>query len=515
MSGHLRVRRLHWTPLGRRTPVLPGLDLDVAPGERVLVAGASGSGKSTLLRALAGLLGENEPGHLLGEVRLDGAAVEAGAGRIGLLVQDPAGACVAGRVGRDVAFGPENLGMHPGRIRRRVTAALEAVGFPYGLEHGTQELSGGEAQRLALAGVLAMGPSVILLDEPTSMLDAETATAVREAVLAVVAERGLTLLVVEHRLTGWVQGCERLVVLAPDGSVAVDGPTAQVLRHHASDLLDLGVWVPGHPAPAPLEVDPGLLSPSHPHPLGEPLLDAAGAGLVRRPRRGLAIDRHPPRPRPALIDVDLRVDVGRFHALRGDSGAGKSSLLGLLVGLETPTSGEVRARPALARGLLPSPVRWSSRELAVRGAWVPQRADLTIAGRTVLDSLLATSRALGQDPAVADRRARELLAALGLHGTQRRGPHTLSGGQARRLALASALLHGPEVLALDEPTVGQDRHTWAAVAGVATHAARAGTAVLVGTHDDDLAAHVDVTTSLSQGRLRGRPHDTPADEGAR
>lgn len=503
-AGHVRTRNLTWTPLGRRTPVLPGLNLHVETGQRVLLTGAGGCGKSTLLRALAGVLADNEPGTLSGEVLIDGHPVRPGDGRVGLLVQDPDDARVAGRVGRDVAFGLENLGVPRREIHPRIGEALTAVGFPYGLEHPTAALSGGEAQRLALAGVLAMRPGLLLLDEPTAMLDGHSAATVRKAVDLVCRERSTTLVVVEHRLTGWVDLVDRLVVLDSDGSIVADGPVRETLEKRAGELLDAGIWVPGYPAPSPIEIDFALLSRACSSPDGELLLEARGVGLRRRPRHGLAVTRHPPEPRPALREIDLPVRAGQIHALRGPSGAGKSSLLSVLLGLEEPTSGLVHAHPALAGILRPSPSRWASRDLARRVAWVPQRAQLTIAGTTVLDSLLATSRALGRDPQDAEsarQRADVMMQVLGLAGAASRHPQTLSGGQMRRLALASALLHGPQVLALDEPTVGQDRLVWSVVAGLAVAASRVGTAVVLSTHDPDLAPHVDLTTHLANGRI--------------
>jgi len=148
----VEVRDLTWRPFGRRDPVLAGITLRIEAGSRVLLAGPSGSGKSTLLRALAGVLTTTETGDLTGSVLVDGSP-PAGSS-VGLMMQDAADALVAGRVGRDVAFGPENFGMPRGQIWSRVRLALASVGFPYGEDHPTAALSGGEAQRLALAGVL-------------------------------------------------------------------------------------------------------------------------------------------------------------------------------------------------------------------------------------------------------------------------------------------------------------------------------------------------------------------------
>ncbi|WP_313408838.1 ABC transporter ATP-binding protein, partial [Aeromicrobium sp.] len=174
-------RDYSWTPLHARRPALDRLDLHIESGERVLLVGPSGSGKSTALHAIAGALGTTLVGESTGSVEVTG--------RIGMVTQNPSSSIVADRIGRDVAFGPENLGLPRDEIWRRVDAALEAVGLRHGRERFTSALSGGERHRLALAGALATEPDVLLLDEPTSMLDAELASEVRDAVLRVVGRR--------------------------------------------------------------------------------------------------------------------------------------------------------------------------------------------------------------------------------------------------------------------------------------------------------------------------------------
>ena len=481
-SSHaVRVRGLSLTAPDGAT-LLDAVDLDVAAGEKVLLVGASGSGKSTLLRALAGLATDGHDDDLLrGEVHVgDGAAP--GPGTVGLLLQDPLDAVVAATAGRDTAFGPENLGLDRAAIWARVAQAHRDARFPAGLDRDTSRLSGGELQRLAAAGALALRPGLLLLDEPTSMLDPATALAVRTALLT--AAGGRTLVVVDHDLAGWAPLVDRVVVLA-GGRLVADGPPAAVLAGPAVD----GLWTPGRPDPAPLAVPDDLVAPVLRLAAGDAALRGRGLDLVRR-RRGL-------RPGPAttvLSDVDVDVAAGVRTALRGDSGAGKSSLVGLLAGLVTPTRGELAAHPALAARGRTVPHRWSSRELAARVGWVPQHPEHGVVRPTVRAEVAATALVLGLDTGRADA----LLELLGLDHRADVDPHVLSGGEQRRLAVACALAAGPAVLLADEPTVGQDRTTWAAVTGLLAAAARSGVAVVVATHDHRFTADVEVR--LDRGR---------------
>ena len=213
-----------WRHAGRKNAALSDVDLDIAPGERVLMLGPSGSGKSTLMGGLAGLLGGAEEGEATGTLTVDGVAPADARGRVGLLMQDPEAQVVLARVGDDVAFGMENMGVAREEIWPRVENSLEAVGLSVPLDHSTTELSGGQKQRLALASILAMGPGLLLLDEPTANLDPSGVAEVRAAVETVVERTGATVVVVEHRVDVWASLVDRVIVVA-DGAIAADGPS--------------------------------------------------------------------------------------------------------------------------------------------------------------------------------------------------------------------------------------------------------------------------------------------------
>ncbi|MGI8614602.1 MAG: ABC transporter ATP-binding protein [Nocardioidaceae bacterium] len=483
-----------WRPRARSKSVLSGIDLRVSPGERVLLTGPSGAGKSTLLRAVAGLLpitGEEEQS---GTVRLLGAAV----GRpdtVGLLLQNPRDSVVADRVGRDVAFGPENLRLPHREIWARVHEALELVRFPYGVDTPTAALSGGELQRLALAGALALRPGLLLLDEPVSMLDPSSAADVRRSILDAVAATGCTLVVVDHRIELWLGCVDRLVVLEADG-VAADGSPGQVVTGDRARLLRAGVWVPGVPPPRPAAVDQHLLGRRWPAETAGELIEASGVEVLLRPRSL--------RPRPvtrALRKLDLVVPAPAVTALTGASGAGKSTALSVLAGLVRPSAGVVRVAAGLRGDLPAAPHRWASAPLAARIGWVPQDASASLLTSRVADEVAATARRL--QPSAPGPDVDALLDAFGLTGLREAHPLRLSGGEQRRLAVLAALAHGPAVALLDEPTVGQDRATWALLTGWLAALRAAGCGIVAATHDADLIGVLaDREVVLADGCVR-------------
>ena len=482
--------------------MLTDLTLRIAAGERVLLVGPSGSGKSTVLRAVAGLLLTADAGDLTGTVLVDGVAPGGAAGSVGLVLQDPGSAVVASSVERDVAFGLENLGVPRNVMAAPVAAALAEVGLEHLAAASPLSLSGGEQQRLALAGALAMSPRVLLLDEPTAMLDPANAASVRQVVGDVVRARGLTTVVVEHRLGPWLDLVDRIVVLGADGDVVADGIPSVVLAERSAELAAMGIWVPGQPDPAPVDVS-GVF-PAAMESRAEPAVRARGLS-VRRTSQPL---NGPTRVSTAVENVDLAVGFGSTVAVVGPSGSGKSTLLEALGGLIRPTSGTVEL--ALGRGERDGeppprdPYRRSSPDLARAVAWVPQRAASTIVRRSVRDEVLATSHAVGLDAVTASARADVLLDRLGLAHLAMADPRQLSGGEQRRLAVAAAVVHHPSVVLADEPTVGQDRLTWAAVVGILDAVRASGSAVVVATHDDAVVARAEVVMTLE------RPSSRPA-----
>ncbi|HYN65708.1 MAG TPA: ATP-binding cassette domain-containing protein, partial [Ornithinibacter sp.] len=482
--------------------MLRDVSLTVRQGEKVLLVGPSGSGKSTLLRALAGLLETVDAGELSGTVTVDGVAPGDRPGAVGLVLQEPGAGVVAAYLGRDVAFGPENVRLPRAAMAGVVTSALASVGLgDLPLDTPTSALSGGQTQRLALAGTLSLDPAVVLLDEPTAMLDPASAREVRDAVGALTTGEGRpavgsyssapTLVVVEHVLGPWVDLVDRLVVLSADGRVVADGPVRETLDTHRDRLLAMGIWVPGAGPPEPLAVDPALVAPRGPQDVPSRRTPSLGATPFAVERTTRLVDGTARTRRAAVLAEPLVAAPGTLTALVGPSGSGKSTVLHALAGFLDPTDPVAvqvhpPAEPPTDAPDAAPPASLSAHDLARTLAWVPQWSSSTIVARTVLDEVLATARSVamadGDGPASTER-ARTLLAALGLGHLEAADPRELSGGEQRRLAVAAALHHGPPVLLADEPTVGQDRGTWSAVVGLVAAYREAGGAVVAATHD--------------------------------
>lgn len=455
-----------WRHAGRRAWACSGIDLVIEPGERVLLLGASGAGKSTFMGALAGVLGGADEGEEAGRILVDGRPPAQQRGRIGLVMQDPDAQVVMSRCGDDVAFGLENLAVEPEQIWPRVVAALAEVGLDVDLAHATNALSGGQRQRLVLAGVVAMSPGLLLLDEPTANIDPDGAVAVRDAVARVVADRSTTLVVVEHRTEQWADLVDRVVVLSAGGGVMADGPVDVVFREHRDELAAAGVWVPGLPTPEPLvpaDLAPAVLSAEH--------LAVGWSGAVVRRLTVLELER------------------GRSICLTGPNGCGKTTLALTLAGLLPAVAGHVVAAPALVPpGARPDPGTWRSRDLLTRIGTVFQNPEHQFVATTVADELLVGLTALRIDGPTAQVRVDELLERLRLARLAKAHPMSLSGGEKRRLSVATVLATAPEVIFLDEPTFGQDRVTWTELVGLVRELRDEGRTIVSVTHDEDFVA---------------------------
>jgi energy-coupling factor transport system ATP-binding protein len=487
----LELERVTYTYAGATAPSLRDVSLAVAEGEFVVLAGRSAGGKSTMLRAASGLVPHFHGGTFAGEVRVGGLDTRehgpAEVARIaGSLFQDPEAQVVLTTVRAELAFPLENRGHGPAAVARGVEEAALALGIAHLLDRATNELSGGELQRVALGAALAGRPRLVLLDEPTSQLDPVAGDELIWLLRRLNEEWGTTIVLAEHRLERCLPAADRVVVLA-DGAVACDATPPEFLAWAADASPELQTPV------ARMFHGAGIVPPPTGVKQARAALRARGIDLdaedpaaassrgaddtsaphrpSRRERRGaaLAFDGvwHERRGGATVLRaVDLAIAPGERVALMGRNGAGKSTVLRHAVGLMAPTRGKVTADGRVAL-LLQDP-----------------------------NDYLLHER-------VGDEASPAALAAVGLDHLLDRHPHDLSGGQRQRLALAIVLdsPHPASVIGLDEPTRGMDRAAKATLAERLNAFAAGGTAVVVATHDPEFAAEVaDRIILLADGR---------------
>ncbi|WP_334149287.1 ABC transporter ATP-binding protein [Microbacterium sp.] len=531
----LRVRDLSLTHADAAHPSPGNVTFDIAPGEVVLLLGPSGSGKSTLTLALNGLIPHALPATMTGTVEaggIDTASAQTAtlSTHVAMVFQDPDAQIVTGTVYDEVAFGPENLLLSLDEVRARTEHSLRRVGLWERRDENPDRLSGGGRQRLAIACALAMGSPLIVLDEPTANLDPQGIDDVYAALVDVVATGDRAILLVEHNLDAAMGFVTRTIVLDRAGTVVFDGPAAEIIRTHAEELVAMGVWLPaatlaalrlraeGAPlTPLPLTADElAVALDAHPGVADiaravTPTASVASTPVIRA--RGLTVTRH---RTEILHGVDLDVEQGSLTAIVGANGAGKTTLIQALAGVVPPPKRQVDVD-----GL--DPATASPRELASRIGFVFQNPEHQFIAHTVFDELahgLTLRQAQGpkgqrmSDAEVAAR-VEEMLGRFGLEHKAEVHPFLLSGGEKRRLSVGTALITRPQVLALDEPTFGQDRARASELLDLLRGLRDEGTTIMIVTHDLQLVAeHTTHTVILADGRVHaaGRTAELFQDE---
>ncbi len=502
---------------GRPSPASATFRID--PGEVVLLLGPSGSGKSTLALALNGLIPHDIPAEVTGRVRAGSldtrdASVAQLSTQVAMVFQDPDAQLVTGTLLDEVAFGPENLRLPVDEVLRRAEDALRRVGLWDRRNENPDRLSGGGRQRLAIAAALAMASPLLVLDEPTANLDPRGIEEVYATLAELVAAGDRAILLIEHNLDAAVPLIDRVVVLDAAGAVIADGGVDEVLRARADELHELGVWLPTcalaalRLRSAGYRMDPLPLSPAElraaleAQPAPASVAPAApAAGTSREPReprepivqvRSLTLRRG---RTEVLHDVSLSVAAGSFVAIVGANGAGKTSLLQAIAGVVVPPRGTVTVAGVDVG-------RADARTLPARIGFVFQNPEHQFIAHTVADEIAHGLRRQRLADDEVHRRTDDLLARFGLAERAGAHPFLLSGGQKRRLSVGTALVAGAPVLALDEPTFGQDRARADELLALLAELNAAGTTVLVVTHDMQLVTeYADHVVVVHEGRI--------------
>lgn len=533
-----RLDRVSVRYAGTREWVPQGVTLDLPAGTTTLLLGPSGCGKSTVTLTLNGLVPHSVPSDYRGSVLVAGREVADAdiahlAGTVAMVMQDPDSQVVTTRVLDEVCYALENLRVPADRIEPRAMSALEAVGMGRFARASPWELSGGQRQRVVLAAALAVEPALLVLDEPTANLD-PAGSADFYALLPVLKGRGTAVLVVEHDLDGLIGAIDRVIALDADGATIAVGPPDEVFGVHGRALAAAGVRLPtavrlhqclaarglldraplaGDGAPrVPLTLDDAARElaasrlgersaapPDRGAGEGPDAADCPGEGARDRGAgpvlvvRGLRVPRGRGRRRHEVLhDVSLTVERGQILAVVGVNGSGKSTLLRALAGLERWTAGEVSVAGRRRR-----PGR-TGRAVTL----VMQNPEHQFLERTVRDELAHGMRLEGDEEAAVERAVAGMLARFDLVDRAGANPFLLSGGQQRRLSVASVLGEHREAICLDEPTFGQDRRSAEALMARLHDVAADGAGLVIATHDMELAAeHADRVLVLAAGRV--------------
>jgi energy-coupling factor transport system ATP-binding protein len=504
----IQLEHLTYCYPGATQPALKDISLELPDGQLILLIGPSGAGKSTLLRCLNGLVPHFSGGVLSGRVRVAGLDPVAATPRllsqhVGFVFQDPEAQFVTDRVEDEIAFALENAAMPPQAMRVRVEETLDLLGLTPLRDRPLQQISGGERQRVAIAAALALRPKLLVLDEPTSQLDPKSAEDVLNALVRLNHDLGLTIILAEQRLERVLPFVDSVIYLpaaADDGTVLyADTLTAMQAVKLVPPLVAVGKALGWQPLP--LTVKEGLR-------FSRPWLAAqrqAGAALPlpsvqRQPRgeptlqaRGLRV-RY--RRQEILRGVDLSLWPGEIVVLMGRNGAGKTTLLRTLVGLLRPYAGDVSigGHPNTGRTVA---------EICRQVGYLPQDPNTLLFAESVQDELLVTlHNHQGSEDLQQENFPSQLLARLGLADKTAAYPRDLSVGERQRVALAAVTVTQPATLLLDEPTRGLDYQAKMALEQLLRGWRDDGTAILVVTHDVELAAVIaDRVILMSQGEI--------------
>ncbi|MEU0244871.1 ATP-binding cassette domain-containing protein [Streptomyces sp. NPDC006235] len=486
---------------GAAEPAVQSVDFEVPEGELVLLAGPSGVGKSTVLGAVSGLVPHFTGGTLRGRVTVAGRDTRTHKPReladvVGTVGQDPLSHFVTDTVEDELAYGMESLGLAPDVMRRRVEETLDLLGLADLRHRPIATLSGGQQQRVAIGSVLTPHPSVLVLDEPTSALDPAAAEEVLAVLQRLVHDLGTTVLLAEHRLERVIQYADQIALLPGPGIPPILGAPAEVMAVSPvyPPVVALGRLAGWSPLPMTVRDARRRASDLRRQLEVRENIALQGRGELRDKPHTTRTRQHSAPPTPvgaasalsvtrariqALRGIDLTITPGETIALMGRNGAGKSTLLNSLVGLVTPTSGSVRVGDAL-------PHRTRPQDLVRKVGLVPQEPRDLLYADTVAAECAAADQDADAEPGTCRALVTELLPGV----TDDTHPRDLSEGQRLALALAVVLTARPPLLLLDEPTRGLDYAAKARLVAVLRILAAEGHAIVLATHDVELAAEI-------------------------
>ncbi len=495
-------------------PALTNINLQIQDGELVLITGPSGSGKSSLCRCFNGLIPHFYGGKIGGRIEVQGLDVfrhstRELATKVGMIFQDPENQLVTTDVEREIAFGLENLAFPRNLIARRIEEALDTVGI-FDLHHRQiRGLSGGEKQKVTIASVLALHPEILILDEPTSELDPQSAEDVLSIVKRLNDELGITVIIIEHRLERVLPYADRLIIF-DQGKIVNDGKTREILNHDCRKILEIGIGLPPivrltrilkekgkvQDCDTPLTVKEGRLW----------LREVLSQITDQLPLRSDKTHDNPvieveklwyayPEGSTALKDVTLKINRGEFVAVMGRNASGKTTLIRHINGLLKPTRGKVMVNGT-------DTCKTTTAQLARVVGFVSHNPNDHLFADTVEEEISFALKNLGFNHAEIMKRVNQVIDRFRLQEYRQQYPRSLSGGEKQRVALASVMAIQPPILILDEPTRGMEYRLKRELLDFLSEYTRQGNTVILVTHDVEMAAEqADQVILLSEGEI--------------
>ena len=478
----------------QKKPTLKEINLDIYPGERVLIAGPSGCGKSTLAGCINGLNPFSNPGECSGELIVDGvdapkSSIFQLSAHVGTVLQDPDGQFIGLTVGEDIAFALENSCMPQDEMHEITRHAAELVGIQDHLDYAPHELSGGQKQRVSLAGVMVDQVKILLFDEPLANLDPATGKQAIELIDEIQEKTDTTVVIIEHRLEDVLWRDVDRIVLMGDGKILADLHPDELLSTRL--LEENGIREPLYltalryagvelaPAKKPAHVDSVVIDKADRKKMTdwfwsrpaaeaekehEPLLEVRN--LTFGYERGSQTSR----------DVSLTIHKGDMVSIVGKNGAGKSTFSKLVCGFETPDSGEILFQ---GRDLLQENIRHRAKHIG----YVMQNPNQMISKTMIFDEVALSLRNMGKSEEEIREKVEETLKVCGLFPFRNWPVSALSFGQKKRVTIASVLVQDPELIILDEPTAGQDFHHYTEIMEFLRGLNEKGVTVVMITHD--------------------------------
>ena len=478
----------------QKKPTLKEINLDIYPGERVLIAGPSGCGKSTLAGCINGLNPFSNPGECSGELIVDGvdapkSSIFQLSAHVGTVLQDPDGQFIGLTVGEDIAFALENSCMPQDEMHEITRHAAELVGIQDHLDYAPHELSGGQKQRVSLAGVMVDQVKILLFDEPLANLDPATGKQAIELIDEIQEKTDITVVIIEHRLEDVLWRDVDRIVLMGDGKILADLHPDELLSTRL--LEENGIREPLYltalryagvelaPAKKPAHVDSVVIDKADRKKMTDWFWSrpAAEAEKEHEPLlevRNLTFGYE--RGSQTLRDVSLTIHKGEMVSIVGKNGAGKSTFSKLVCGFETPDSGEILFQ---GRDLLQENIRHRAKHIG----YVMQNPNQMISKTMIFDEVALSLRNMGKSEEEIREKVEETLKVCGLFPFRNWPVSALSFGQKKRVTIASVLVQDPELIILDEPTAGQDFHHYTEIMEFLRGLNEKGVTVVMITHD--------------------------------